>query len=191
MSLQFQGKVLDKPEFQDDSHPLYIFLQGNVQVRSDVILSHPDVIGFIYLHDSFVRKAFLPKKTINFKATSTEKRNTIVDISGDPDDFTPFSVSETELFSDTLHLTDCATLNKKTPSVPVGKFLKDNKKHIPNFPDKFDMDSKVKKLRIAAFQLVLPIVNGYEFEEGEIEDEQVQDFINSSSQSLCQISLLI
>ena len=63
MSLQFQGKVSDKPEFQDDSHPLYIFLQGNVQVRGDVILNHPDVLGFIYLHDGVARKAFLPKKS--------------------------------------------------------------------------------------------------------------------------------
>ena len=123
---------------------MYIFLQGNVQVRSDVILSHPDVIGFIYVHDSFVMKAFLPKTTINFKATSREKRNTIVAVSGDLDEYTPFFVSKTELFSDTLHLTNCATLNKKTPSVPVGRFLKDNKKHIPNLPNKFDTDAKVK-----------------------------------------------
>ena len=56
--------------------------------------------------------------------------------------------------------------------VPVGKFLKDNKKHIPNLPNEFDTDAKVKKLRIAAFPLVLPIVQSYEFEEGEIEDKQ-------------------
>ena len=80
-----------------------------------------------------------------------EKRNTMIAVSGDPDEYMPFLVSKTELFRDTLHLTDCATPDKKTPSVPVGKFLKDNKKHIPNLPDKFDTDSKIKKLRIAAF----------------------------------------
>ena len=115
MSLQFEEKDLDKPEYQDEFHPLYIFLQGNVQIRSDVILSHPDVIGFIYLHDRFIRKAFLPKKTINFKAIATEKRNTIVAVSGDPADYTPFSILETELLSDALHLTDCTNLNKKRP----------------------------------------------------------------------------
>ena len=115
MSLQFEDKDLDKPDYQDEFHPLYIFLQGNVQIRSDVILSHPDVIGFIYLHDRFIRKAFLPKKTINFKATATEKRNTIVAVSGDPADYTPFSILETELLSDALHLTDCTNLNKKRP----------------------------------------------------------------------------
>ena len=92
MSLQFQGRVTNCPEFQDDSHPLYIFFQGNVQDRSDVILNHPDVTGFIYLHDGVARKAFLPKKVINFKATSAERRNTIVAVSGDPDEYMPFSV---------------------------------------------------------------------------------------------------
>ena len=175
MSLQFQGRVTDRPEFQEDSHPLYIFFQGNIQDRSDVILNHPDVTGFIYLHDGVARKAFLPKKVINFKATSAERRNTIVAVSGDPDEYTPFSVSESELFSDTLHLTDCATLNKKTPFVPVGKFIKEHDKHIKNLSDKFDTDAKIKKLKIAAFLLVLPIVQGYKFEEGEIEDEKIQE----------------
>ena len=175
MSLQFQGKVTNRPEFQDDSHPLYIFFQGNVQDRSDVILNHPDVTGFIYLHDGVVRKAFLPKKVINFKATSAERRNAIVAVSGDPEEYTPFSVSESELFSDTFHLTDCATLNKKTPFVPVGKFIKEHDKHIKDLPDEYNTDSKIKKLKIASFPLVLPIIQGYEFEEGEIEDENIRE----------------
>ena len=175
MSLQFEDKTLDKPDYQDEFHPLNIFLQGNVQTRSDVILSHPDVTGFIYHHDRFIRKAFLPKKTVNFRATSVEKRNILLAVSGDPDDYTPFSISETELFSDTLHLTDCTTLNKKTPSIPVGKFLKDNEKYILNLPDEFCSDSKIKKLKIASFPLVLPIIKGYDFEEGEIENKQVQE----------------
>ena len=111
------------------------------------------MIGFIYLHDRFIRKAFLPKKTINFKATATEKRNTIVAVSGDTADYTPFSISETELFSDTLCLTNCTTLNKKTPSVPVGKFIKDNEKYIQSLPDEFNSDSKIKKLKIVSFPL--------------------------------------
>ena len=122
------------------------------------------MIGFIY---RFIRKAFLPKKTINFKATSTEKRNTIAAVSGDPDAYTPFSVSETELFSNPLHLADCTTLNKKTSSVPVGKFLKDNKKifdcnvrlallNCSGKPEKFSID------------LVLNIENFFKFSQKKI-----------------------
>ena len=90
-------------------------------------------------------------------------------------DYTPFSISEIELFSDTLHLTDCTTLNKKTPSVPIGKFIKDNEKYIPSFPYEFNSDSKIKKLKIISFPLILPIIKGYEFEDGEIDDKYVQD----------------
>ena len=57
--------------------------------------------------------AFLPKKVVNFKATSKEKRKVIIAISGDSQDHIPFSISEMDLMSNTLHLTDCTTLNKK------------------------------------------------------------------------------
>ena len=73
MSLQFEDKNLDKPDYQDDFHPLNIFLQGNVQTRSDVILSHPDVTGFIYLYDRFIRKAFYQKRLSTLKQQQQRK----------------------------------------------------------------------------------------------------------------------
>ena len=117
-----------KEDYNDDVHPLYLYLLGNKDMRTDVILNHPDVIGFMYLYKDSVRKAFLASKVVNFKATNPLKRNTIIAVSGDTENYIPFSVPETELFSDTLHITDCTTLNKKTPSIGVGKYIKDNEK---------------------------------------------------------------
>ena len=66
-------------------------------MRSDVILNHPDVIGYIYLHEDHVRKAFLVNKVVNFKASVPSKRNTIVAVSGDTEDYIPFLVPEIDL----------------------------------------------------------------------------------------------
>ena len=89
MTLLFEDKDLATPQYDDDSHPLFLYLHGTVQLRSDIILNHPDVTGFVYLHDDVITKAFLPKKIINFKSTS-EDRNNIAAVSGDTDDYTPF-----------------------------------------------------------------------------------------------------
>jgi len=113
MTLLFEEKGLTKETYLDDSHPLYIYLQGDVQTRCEVILNHHDVIGFVYVNEDIVTKAFLPKKIVNFKSTQEHKRNIILAVSGDTEDYTPFSVAELDLFCDTLHLTDCTTLNKK------------------------------------------------------------------------------
>ena len=103
-----------KEDYNNDVHPLYLYLLGNKEMRTDVILNHPDIIGFMYLYEDSVRKAFLVNKVVNFKATNPLKRNTIIAVSGDTDNYIPFLVPETDLLSDTLHITDCITLNKKT-----------------------------------------------------------------------------
>ena len=124
-------------------------------MRTDVILNHPDVIDYMYLYKDNVQKAFLVNKVVNFKASNPLKRNTIIAVSGDTEDYIPFSVPEINLFSNTLHITDCTTLNKKTPSIGVGKFIKDNEKEIQGLPKEFDTNAKIKKLKIVASQLFL------------------------------------
>ena len=113
-------------------------------MRTDVILNHPDVVGYMYLYEDNVWKAFLVNKVVNFKASDPLKRNTIIAFSGDTENYIPFSVPEINLFSDTLHITDCMTLNKKTPSIGVGKFIKDNEKEIQGLPKEFDTKAKSK-----------------------------------------------
>ena len=74
MSLAFEDKGLKVQNYSDNDHPLVLFLKGDAETREDILLSHPDVIGFICLHEGQVTKTFLPKKVINFKATSPENK---------------------------------------------------------------------------------------------------------------------
>ena len=99
-------------------------------MRSDIILNHPDVLGYMYLYEDNIRKAFLVNKVVNFKASSSSKKNSIVAVSGDTEDYIPFSVPEVDLFSDVFHITDCIKLNEKTPQIGVGTFIKDNTKEV-------------------------------------------------------------
>ena len=174
MTLLFEDKDLTTPQYDDDSHLLFLYLQGMVQIRSDIILNHPDVTGFVYLNEDVITKAFLPKKIINFKSTS-ENRNNIAAISGDMEDYTPFLVLEKDLFSDTLHITDCTELNKETPSIALTKFLKECGKDQLTLPKEFESDNKTKKLKVVSFPMILPMLKGYNFEEGEIHDKNVYD----------------
>ena len=67
MTLEFEVKGLPKKNYKDDLHPLYLYLKGDVEVRSEVILNHPDVIGFIYLNENVITKAFFTKKDCQFQ----------------------------------------------------------------------------------------------------------------------------
>ena len=104
--------------------------------------------------------------------------NTIVAVSGDQEDYIPFLVPEIDLFSDTLHLIDCATLNKKTPSIRVRKCIKDNEKEIQHLPKEYNTDVKIKKLEVVLFPLILPIVKGYYFEDRFINDKEIYESVN-------------
>ena len=121
MSLQFEDKTDVLPTYTEDEHPLSIFLKSDGDGREDILLSHPDVIGFLYVHENTVSKAFLPKKVVNFKATSPENKKIVAAVTGDAEDFTPFSVPISEIFKDILFLTDCSSSNKNTPSGSIGK----------------------------------------------------------------------
>ena len=146
-------------------------------MRSDVLLNHPDVIGYVYLYEDNVRKAFLVNKVVNFKASDPSKRNAMIAVSGNPENYIPFSVPEIDLLSDTLHITDCMTLNKKTPLIGVGKYIKENEKEIQGLPKDFDTDAKIKKLKVVAFPTILPIIKGCYFEEGDINNEKIYDSV--------------
>ena len=144
MSLKFDDKDQTLESYPDNQNPINIYIQGDAEIRSDVILNHPDVIGFVYLNDNIVTKAFLPKKVINFKTSDPSKKKIIVAVSGDTDEFTPFSIPEQDLFSDTLHFSDSTKLEKGTPSISIAKFLKDNEDMLPLLPPEVDTESKFK-----------------------------------------------
>ena len=57
-TLCFEEKDPVKEDYNNDVHPLYLYLSGNKEMRTDVILNHPDVIGYMYLYKDNVWKAF-------------------------------------------------------------------------------------------------------------------------------------
>ena len=63
-------------------HPVDLYLSGDLDARSDVLLTHPDVIGFLFVHEGILTKTYLPKKVVNFGATKSEERKSIVAVSG-------------------------------------------------------------------------------------------------------------
>ena len=70
-----------------------MYPNGDSDTRGVIILTHTDVIGFIYSHDDSVVKAFLLKRVVNVKATNREKRKVIVAVRRDTQDYIPFSIS--------------------------------------------------------------------------------------------------
>ena len=49
--------------FTNGSHPVELYINGDKSVRTDVLFNHVHVIGFLYIQDGIITKAFLPKRT--------------------------------------------------------------------------------------------------------------------------------
>ena len=171
MTLEFEAEGVESTTFRDGEHPLELFIQGDTEMREEVILNHPDVVGFIYLNEDVITKAYLPKKMINFK-TNTK---VIVAVSGDSEEYTPFSVQVKALLSDSLHLTDFNNFTDGTAIIPIGKHLKDNAADLPDLPNEFSTAVKINKLRIIAFPLIIPLIKGLNILEGDIGEDEVYD----------------
>ena len=120
------------------------------------------------LTTTLLQKHSFLKKT-NFKT----KSKVIVAVSGNTKEYTPFCVNENQIFSNSLHLTDFNNFAEGTAIIPVGKHLKENSEHLPRLPDVFSSYSKIKKLCILAFPLILPIIKGFDIPEGDIGDIDV------------------
>ena len=127
------------------------------------------MIGYVYLNDDVITKAFLPKKLLNFK-TNTKVINAV---SGDTEDFTAISVHDKALFGDSLHLTDFKNFAIESATISVGRHLKDNIDNLPSLPNEFSTAAKVQKLRIIAFPLIIPLVKGYKIPEGDIDENDI------------------
>ena len=151
MDLKFDTHEEKPFSYSDNDNPLAIFLKGDIETQVEVILNHPDVIGFVYLNDNIITRAYLPKKFVDFKSSDPLKKKLILAVSGTPTEYSPSSVSEKNLLCDTLHFTDCTKLNDATPSVPVGKFLKDNQDNLPPLPRVFKSEAKIKKIESCLF----------------------------------------
>ena len=79
------NRAHDIAKYPSGQNPIDLFLDADVETRSEVLLNHPDVTGFVYIHDDEITKAFFPTKVVNFKAKDTNKRKTIAAVTGSPD----------------------------------------------------------------------------------------------------------
>ena len=120
MTLEFESDDKEEPTYRVGENPLELFIEGDTEMRGEIILNHPDVIGFIYLNDDVITKAFLPKKMVNFKSNT----KVIIAVSGDTEDFNAISVHNKALFGDSLHLTDFKNFTVESATISVGKLTK-------------------------------------------------------------------
>ena len=125
----FDESQKQKP-YKKGIHPVELFLNGNLDARSDVLLTHPDVIGFLFVHEDIITEVYLPKKVVTFEATASETRKSIVAVSGTCSEYTFFSVSEEILLSNVFHITDCDKFIKIFPTYNITKFAKENKSNL-------------------------------------------------------------
>ena len=62
MVLEFDNEEVEATVYEKGENPLELFIEGDIEMRSEIILNHPDVIGYIYLNDNVITKVFLTKK---------------------------------------------------------------------------------------------------------------------------------
>ena len=66
------NRAHDIAKYPSGRNPIDIFLDANVETRSKVLLNHPDVTGFVYIHDNEITKAiFQPRLLISRQRTQT------------------------------------------------------------------------------------------------------------------------
>ena len=66
MSNSFEQQVAtgDSPP-PPDTNAIELFLTSDADTRANVLLSHPQVLGFVFLNDDSITKAFLPERVID------------------------------------------------------------------------------------------------------------------------------
>ena len=163
--------VHQEPQSSDneDEDLLLKFVHTNPEVRLNLLLNHPKIFGFVYIVDGILTKAFLPKKSVDW----TKNREYIAAVSGNPHDYTPFSVPGDIISGDTPHLHEPVKLHSTLKSSAPGKFIVKNRKDLRNLPEEARTDAKAKSLRIVNFPIVLPLIKGLKFDEGPVTDKTV------------------
>ena len=56
----------DIAKYPSGLNPIDLFLDADIETRSEVLLNHPDVTGFVYIHDDEITKDFFqPRLSIS------------------------------------------------------------------------------------------------------------------------------
>ena len=78
----FEGILNSDTDISSGTNPIELFLSSDRETRLNILTSHPQVVGFVYLYEDSITKAFLPKQVIDW--ANNEK--TVVAVSGTPDE---------------------------------------------------------------------------------------------------------
>ena len=65
--MRFETEDKEEATYSVGENPLELFIEGDTEMRGEILLNHPDVTGFIYLNDDVITKAFLPEKWLTSK----------------------------------------------------------------------------------------------------------------------------
>ena len=116
-------------EYKNGLNPLELYLKGPIEERSDIILNHPDVRGYIYVHDRIVTKAMLPKKVVKYDSKDEEDHyfKVIVAVSGTVEDYVPFYAPENTVLSDNHHLEVSPKRHKDVKTCSFAKYANINR----------------------------------------------------------------
>ena len=101
--------------------PIEIFMGGDRNVRSDLIFSHPFVVGLLYVEGGILQKSFLPTKISNFR---DRLKTSVVAVCGSCSSPTPIKINHRNLFSDAYRFSG-GDYHDLFPSVDVVDFLQD------------------------------------------------------------------
>ena len=94
---------------------------GDRNVRSNLIFSHPSVVGLLYVEDGILQKAFLPTQISNFR---DRLKTSVVAVCGSCSSATTIKINHRNIFSDAYRFSS-RDYQDLFPSVDVGDFLQD------------------------------------------------------------------
>ena len=152
-----------------DTNAIELFLTSDGDTRANILLSHPQVLGFVYLNDDSITKAFVPERVIDWRSNT----KSIAAVSGTPEDFVSFSLIEENLCGNNLFLCEKVKFNSKVKTTSAYRFFKENRKHLPYIPECASTDAKAKSAVVVSFPAVLPVVRSLSFQEGPIDDAEI------------------
>ena len=173
---KFENQDSPTRSYKEGSHPVEIYVTGDRGYRADVLFNNIDVIGFLYVYEDILTKAFLVKRYTNF---STGAR-TITAVSGSCFKYTPFRMYDKQVLADVL-LFSSDKVDELFPSVGVGDFLtKDANKASAGLYPKLPghMENYRVKARINSMPWLLPLISGNKVIEGPVSDDAVMESLS-------------
>ena len=160
--------------YKSGLYPVELYLSGDLETRSDIIVNHRDVSSFLSLHDQIVSRAYFPKKVVNYSKQNKGDYKVIAAGTGTLEDYVPFHAPETFILSGHHHLELSPKFHQDIKSTSFSKYVKKHKKNM-QVPPRLKKDKDMKNLSILAFPVVLPVLRGQKIIEGNCDDPKVAE----------------